>query len=76
MLGEGDIMRHLASNGYRLFYEQDPRAELAFGVENLAIDLRDGLRLCRLVEVLSGKHLHGRVMTCIVKAGPDEQDKY
>lgn len=55
MLGEGDVMRHLASNGYRLFYEQDPRAELAYGVDNLAIDLRDGLRLCKLVEVLSGE---------------------
>ena len=54
MFGEGDIMRHLASNGYRLTYEQDPRAEFNFGVTNLALDLRNGMRLCKLIELLSG----------------------
>lgn len=53
--GEGDVMRHLASKGYRLGYEQDPRAEFVFGVSNLAVDLRNGMRICKLVELLSGE---------------------
>lgn len=48
-------MRHLASNGYRLAYEQDPRAEFVFGVTNLALDLRNGMRLCKLIELLCGE---------------------
>ena len=35
MHGEGDTMRHLASMGFRLRYEQDPRAEFDFAVANL-----------------------------------------
>ena len=56
LFGEGDFMRHLASKGYKLHYQQDPRAEFEFGVTNLAIDLRNGMRLCKLVEQLTGRH--------------------
>lgn len=55
--GEGDTMRHLASKGFRLSYEQDPRREYDYGVHNLAVDLRNGLRLSKLVELLTGKAL-------------------
>ena len=57
MHGEGDTMRHLASKGFRLAYNQDPRKEYTYGVQNLAVDLRNGLRLSKLVELLTGMPL-------------------
>ena len=56
LFGEGDFMRHLASKGYKLHYQQDPRAEFEFGVTNLAIDLRNGMRLCKLAEQMTGRY--------------------
>ena len=50
--GEGDVLRHLALMGYRLYHSQEPIREYDFRVSNLAVDLRDGVRLCRLVDVL------------------------
>ena len=50
--GEGDVLRHLALMGYRLYHSQEPIREYDFRVKNLAVDLRDGVRLCRLVDVL------------------------
>jgi hypothetical protein len=54
MRGEGDVMRHLGALGFRLRYEQDPRTEFDFGVANLGTDLRSGVRLLRLAELLTG----------------------
>lgn len=54
LYGEGDTMRHLASKGFRLSYEQDPRREYDFRIQTLAVDLRNGMRLCKLVESLTG----------------------
>lgn len=47
-------VQELASKGYKVSYVQDPRDEYDFGVENLAVDLRNGLRLCKAMEALSG----------------------
>lgn len=49
-------MRHLASMGYRLGYEQDPRTEFEFGVANMSVDLRSGVRLLRAAELLTGAY--------------------
>ena len=54
MHGEGNTMRHLASMGYRLGYEQDPRTEFDFVISNMAADLRSGVRLLRAAELLTG----------------------
>ncbi|BDA47246.1 probable abnormal spindle-like microcephaly-associated protein homolog [Coccomyxa sp. Obi] len=62
MHGEGDVMRHLASLGLRLGYEQDPRTEFDFAVGSLAVDLRSGVRLLRLTELLKGEA--GLVQSC------------
>ncbi|KAK9905711.1 hypothetical protein WJX75_004975 [Coccomyxa subellipsoidea] len=62
MRGEGDVMRHLASLGLRLGYEQDPRTEFEFGIDSLAADLRSGVRLLRLTELLTGEV--GLVQSC------------
>ena len=48
----GDVLRHLALMGYGLYHSQEPIREYDFRVKNLAVDLRDGVRLCRLVDVL------------------------
>lgn len=55
--GEGDVLRSLGRLGYRLQYEQQPKREVNFAVANLAVDLRDGLRLCKLADVLLGRWL-------------------
>lgn len=52
--GEGDTARHLAGAGFRPAYEQDPRTEFDFGVAALAVDLRSGVRLLRMAELLTG----------------------
>lgn len=53
LLGEAEVGRHLGRLGYRVTHEQHPRAELDFFTRNLAVDLRNGLRLCRLAEALA-----------------------
>ena len=50
--GEGDIVRHLSFLGYTLNYEQTPVSEFDFSVKDIAVDLRDGLRLCKLIDIL------------------------
>ena len=54
MFGEGDLMRHLAQLTYKLVYCQDPLAEFDFSVVDMATELQDGLRLCKLAEALTG----------------------
>lgn len=50
--GEGDIFKHLALLDYKPDYQQTDIDEFSFAVSNIAIDLRDGVRLCRLVDML------------------------
>ncbi|WAQ95520.1 ASPM-like protein [Mya arenaria] len=53
--GEGDINRHLGYLGYKVMYTQTALDEFDFAVKKLAIDLRDGVRLTRVVEMLCGR---------------------
>ncbi|RAH78731.1 hypothetical protein BO86DRAFT_176220 [Aspergillus japonicus CBS 114.51] len=48
----GDIIKALYHLDCQLFYEQQSLAEYEFGISNIAVDLRDGVRLARLVELL------------------------
>ena len=57
LVGEGNVLRHLELLGYKLHYKQDPLVEYPFAISNLAVDLRDGLRLLRLAELLTGERL-------------------
>ena len=43
--GEGDIEKHLRQLGFRVEHEQSILSEVDFSVANLAVDLRDGVRL-------------------------------
>lgn len=54
--GEGNFIRHLSHIGVSVTYCQDKIDEYNFSVNNLAIDLRDGIRLGRFIEILSGDH--------------------
>ena len=51
--GEGDIFRHLATLEYKPDYQQYEIDEYDLNVTNILMDLRDGVRLCRLVDVIS-----------------------
>ena len=51
--GEGDILKHLAHLGYVVKAKQSTFDEFDFTLNNLAVDLRDGIRLARLVDVLT-----------------------
>ncbi|OAP55664.1 hypothetical protein AYL99_09816 [Fonsecaea erecta] len=48
----GDPMRALVHVGYTVTYAQHALAEYCYKMDNLAVDLRDGVRLTRLVELL------------------------
>ncbi|KAH9819404.1 abnormal spindle-like microcephaly-associated protein [Teratosphaeria destructans] len=48
----GDITRTLRHLDFEVIQSQDPLDEVVYKIENLAVDLRDGIFLTRLVEVL------------------------
>lgn len=58
LLKQVDVERYLRRFGYCVSYVQSPRLCVHLGVENLSVDLRDGVRLCRLADVLCAEHEH------------------
>ena len=52
LAGEGDIVKHLAYLGFNLTHKQTILDEYDYAVTNLAVDLKDGVRLCRVMEFL------------------------
>jgi len=50
---EGNIIKHLSRIGISVSYKQEPIDELDFTVTNLAADIRDGVRLTRVAEILT-----------------------
>ncbi|XP_051128216.1 uncharacterized protein LOC127249473 isoform X2 [Andrographis paniculata] len=71
MHGEGNILAHLLIVGYRLTYQQNLLIEYDFKVTDLFEDLRNGIRLCRAIELL--KHDPSILMKVVVPA--DSQKK-
>ena len=55
MKGQGDILKQISNYNYTVTFEQEYIHEFEFRVTNLAVDLRDGVRLVRLIELLSGR---------------------
>jgi abnormal spindle-like microcephaly-associated protein len=51
--GEGDVMKHLGYLGYKVYHKQTHLDEFDFAVTNIAVDLRCGIRLCRVMEILT-----------------------
>lgn len=64
--GHGDTTRQLSLLGYRLTYTQTPLMELDLRASNLAVDLRDGTRLCRAAEARTQAPLRNG---CLVPVG-------
>ena len=60
--------RALAHLEYTLEHKQHPLEEYSYPVSNLAIDLRDGVRLARLVELL----LYPSASTQLARESPDD----
>ncbi|THD19867.1 Abnormal spindle protein [Fasciola hepatica] len=52
LTGENNLVRHLATLGARVEIVQTPLDEYRLTVTNLAVDLRDGIRLVKLAELL------------------------
>lgn len=48
----GDITKQLSHLDCRLFFKQHELLEYNYQIKNIAVDLRDGVRLTRLVEIL------------------------
>lgn len=53
LYAEGNIIKHLTRLGISVSYKQEPIDELDFTVSNLAADIRDGVRLTRVAEILT-----------------------
>ncbi|KAL0398747.1 UNVERIFIED_CONTAM: protein abnormal spindle [Sesamum radiatum] len=71
MHGEGNVLAHLVIVGYKVTYQQNPLIEYDFKVTDLFEDLRDGVRLCRAIELL--KHDSSILMKVVVPS--DTQKK-
>ena len=54
LLGTGNVARRLSTLGFPLRFEQSALHEFDFSVNVLAVDLRDGIRLCKLTAMLTG----------------------
>ncbi|KAJ1623645.1 calponin homology domain-containing protein, partial [Pavlovales sp. CCMP2436] len=61
--GGGDLARHVAQLGHTLTASQSALDEFNFGVENLAVDMRDGIRLSALIRRLGAA-------ACVRSGGP------
>lgn len=48
----GDVLRTLKQLDYEVSHAQDPLDEVTYRISNLAVDLRDGILLTHLVEIL------------------------
>ena len=58
--GIGDITKVLRSYGYVVKHKQTYLDEFDYAVKDMSSDLRDGVRLCRAMELITGK----RNLTC------------
>merc|ERR1712227_246764 len=54
LAGEGDITKHLAYMDYVVFHKQTKLDEFDFAVTSIKTDLRCGVRLARVAELLAG----------------------
>ncbi|PIK43592.1 putative abnormal spindle-like microcephaly-associated protein-like isoform X1 [Apostichopus japonicus] len=62
--GEGDITRHLNYIGFSVTHVQKAIDEFDYAVLNLAKDLRDGIRLVRVTELLTKNWLLSHELRC------------
>lgn len=60
LAGVGDVTKVLRAHGYVVSHKQTYLDEYDYAVNDIAVDLRDGVRLCRVMELITG----GRNLTC------------
>ena len=61
LAGEGDVTKHLAYMGYVVHTKQTKLDEFDFAVTNIKTDLRCGIRLTKLAELLTGAEVVARL---------------
>lgn len=54
--GIGDITKHLRPLGYVVSHKQSYLDEYKYGVHNIAVDIRDGVRLTKVMEIILMKN--------------------
>ncbi|XVF87711.1 hypothetical protein PTKIN_Ptkin18bG0142500 [Pterospermum kingtungense] len=69
--GEGNLLAHLAIVGYKVSHQQSALVEFDFQVSDLFVDLQDGVRLSRVIQLL--KHDPSILMKIVVPS--DTQKK-
>ncbi|TYG65530.1 hypothetical protein ES288_D06G193400v1 [Gossypium darwinii] len=52
MHGEGNLLAHLVIVGYKVSHQQSALVEFDFQVSDLFLDFQDGVRLCRVIQLL------------------------
>lgn len=52
LTAEGDVTRHLSYYGYTVTHTQSYLDEFDYAVNNIAVDLRDGVRLWCVINLL------------------------
>ena len=55
LAGEGDVTKHMAYMGYHIVHKQTKLDEFDFAVTNIKTDLRCGVRLAKVAELLAGQ---------------------
>ena len=73
---EGDIVKHFSRIGLKISYVQDPVDEVNFRVTNLATDLRDGVLLTRLAEIVTVKPFKSSMISLRLPAVSRLQKKF
>ena len=68
LAAEGDITKHLGRVGLKVTYKQDPIDEIDVSVSNFAVDLRDGIRLAKLSEILTSAPPKSLLRACRIPA--------
>ena len=68
LAAEGDITKHLGRVGLKVTYKQDPIDEIDVSVSNFAVDLRDGIRLAKLSEILTTAPPKSLLRACRIPA--------
>lgn len=66
MAGEGNLAKHLAALGYAVGHKQTYLEEFDFRASQLSRDLRDGVRLARLVDALEVRAARWKRMCAVI----------
>ena len=64
--GEGDFIKHMSYLGYDVKHKQTALDEFDFAVTNIASDLKCGVRLCRIMEILTNDNITDKLRIPVV----------